>query len=197
MENTSYNIFCDMDGVLVDFEKGVIEKMNSELSKENPKEPKLAAKVIAELGRNYVTVDDIGKYSPGKSKASVSYMYALVHDDEEFWANLPWNKGGKQLWARIRHLNPTILTSPMDKRGKKDSLVGKKRWVERNLGIPADRIIFAHSKWDYALDEDGQPNVLIDDFNTKVDPWNERGGVGILHTSANNTIKILDTLEDL
>ena len=146
-----------MDGVLVDFETGVVAKMNSELSKENPKEPKLAAKVIAELGRNYVTVDDIGKYSPGKSKASVSYMYALVHDDEEFWANLPWNKGGKQLWARIRH----------------------------------------HSKWDYALDEDGQPNVLIDDFSTKIDPWNERGGVGILHTSAENTIKILDTLEDL
>ena len=197
MEDILYNIYCDMDGVLVDFEKGVVNKMNEELGSDNPKLPKLANKVIEELGRNYVTADDIAKYSPGKSKASVKYMYALVHDDEEFWANLPWNKGGKRLWARIRNLNPMILTSPMDKRGKNESKLGKKRWVERNLGLPPERIIFAHSKWDYALDEDGQPNVLIDDFNTKVDPWNERGGIGILHTSADNTIKILDTLKDM
>jgi len=197
MENIPYNIYCDMDGVLVDFEKGVIEKMNSELSSDSPKLPKLANKVTAELGRNYVTRDDIGKYSSGKSKASIKYMYALVHDDEEFWANLPWMKGGKILWTRIRSQHPMILTSPMDKRGKNESMLGKNRWVERNLGISPDRIIFAHSKWDYALSEDGQPNILIDDFNTKVDPWNERGGIGILHLNAENTMKILDTLKDM
>ena len=197
MEDILYNIYCDMDGVLVDFEKGVIEKINSELSSDNPKLPKYANKVIEQLGRNYITRDDIKKYSPGKSKAATKYMYALVHDDEEFWATLPWMKGGKQLWARIRSLNPMILTSPMDKRGKNESMLGKSRWVERNLGISPDRIIFAHSKWDYALAEDGQPNILIDDFNTKVDPWNERGGIGILHTNADNTIKILDTLKDM
>lgn len=197
MENTSYNIFCDMDGVLVDFEKGVIEKMNSELGSDNPKLPKYANKVIEQLGRNYITRDDIKKYSQGKSKAATKYMYVLVHDDEEFWANLPWMKGGKQLWARIRSLNPMILTSPMDKRGKNESMLGKSRWVERNLGISPDRIIFAHSKWDYALDEDGKPNILIDDFSSKVDPWSDSGGIGILHTSAENTIKILDTLKDM
>jgi hypothetical protein len=186
-----------MDGVLVDFEKGIVNKMNEELSSDNPKLPKLANKVVEELGRNYVTADDIAKYSSGKSKASIKYMYALVHDDEEFWATLPWINGGKQLWARIRNLNPMILTSPMDKKGKNESMLGKSRWVERNLGLPPERIIFAHSKWDYALDESGQPNILIDDFNTKVDPWNDRGGIGILHTSADNTIKILDTLKDM
>ena len=197
MEDILYNIYCDMDGVLVDFEKGIVEKINSELSSDNPKLPKLANKVVEELGRNYITADDIAKYSSGKSKASIKYMYALVHDDEEFWATLPWIKGGKQLWARIRNLNPMILTSPMDKKGKNESMLGKSRWVERNLGISPDRIIFAHSKWDYALAEDGQPNILIDDFSSKIDPWSERGGIGILHTSAENTIKILDTLKDM
>ena len=197
MEDILYKIYCDMDGVLVDFEKGVIDKINSELSSEVPKLPELAAKVIAELGRNHISRADIGKYSEGKSKTSVKYMYALVHDDEEFWANLPWMKGGKQLWARIRHLNPTILTSPMDKRGKTESMSGKHRWVERHLGLPKDRVIFAHTKWDYALDGNGQPNILIDDFNTKVDPWNGKGGIGILHTNVENTIKILDTLKDM
>jgi hypothetical protein len=186
-----------MDGVLVDFEKGVIEKINSELSSDSPKLPKYANKVIEQLGRNYITRDDIKKYSPGKSKAATKYMYALVHDDEEFWATLPWMKGGKHLWARIRNLDPMILTSPMDKKGKNESMLGKSRWVEKNLGISPDRIILAHSKWDYALDEDGQPSILIDDFSSKVDPWNERGGIGILHTSAENTIKILDTLKDM
>ena len=52
MEDILYNIYCDMDGVLVDFEKGVVNKMNEELGSDSPKLPKLANKVIEELGRN-------------------------------------------------------------------------------------------------------------------------------------------------
>ena len=58
MEDILYNIYCDMDGVLVDFEKGIVEKINSELSSDNPKLPKLANKVVEELGRNYITADE-------------------------------------------------------------------------------------------------------------------------------------------
>ena len=42
-------IYCDMDGVLCNFEKGAIEAINRELSSENPKNPELAAKVIKDL----------------------------------------------------------------------------------------------------------------------------------------------------
>jgi len=37
---------------------------------------------------------------------------------------------------------------------------------------------------------------LIDDFETKVKPFTEAGGIGILHLGAKNTIKILELLKD-
>ena len=185
-----------MDGVLCDFEKGVIKAINRELSSDNPKNPELAVAVVNDLGRNYVTVDDIQKFSPGKSSAATKYMYKLVHDDENFWANLDWQPGGKQLWAYIRKFEPDILTSPMDKQGHNESLAGKLIWVEKNLGLSPDRVNFAHDKYKFAVSEDGKPNVLIDDFETKVKPFTEAGGIVILHLGAKNTIKILELLKD-
>jgi len=186
-----------MDGVLCDFEKAVVKSINQELSSDNPKHPKLAAKVIADLGRNYITVEDIHKYSPGKSRPAAKYMYSLVHDDEDWWANLPWMPGGKKLWSYISQYNPDILTSPMDKAGKNESLSGKLMWVEKNLGLSPDRVNFAHDKYKFALSPEGKPNILIDDFESKVKPFTEAGGIGILHLSANNTIKILRLVEEI
>ena len=191
-----YKIYCDMDGVLCDFEKAVVETINRELSSQNPKHPKLAAKVVADLGRDYITAQDIHKYSPGKSKPAAKYMYSLVHDDEEFWANLPWQPGGKQLWSYIRQFDPVILTSPMDKAGKTESLSGKLTWVEKNLGLDADKVNFAHDKYKFAVSPEGKPNILIDDFKTKGEPFTDAGGIGILHISADNTIKLLKLLEE-
>ena len=67
-----------MDGVLCNFEKGVVEAINRELSSDNPKNPDLAQAVIEDLGRNYVTVDDIQKFSPGKSSAATLVLYSSV-----------------------------------------------------------------------------------------------------------------------
>ena len=109
-----YKIYCDMDGVLVDFERGVVETINAQLASENPFRPKAAAKIFKQLGRNYITLADIKKNSSTSSSAARSYMYALVQDDEDWWAKLPWQPGGKKLWAYITQFNPEILTAPMD-----------------------------------------------------------------------------------
>jgi len=37
-------------------------------------------------------------------------------------------------------------------------------------------------------------DILIDDSIKKIDPWNANGGIGILHTSASNTISKLKEL---
>ena len=46
MKSYPYKIYCDMDGVLCDFEKGVIKAINRELSSDNPKNPELAVAVV-------------------------------------------------------------------------------------------------------------------------------------------------------
>jgi hypothetical protein len=185
-----------MDGVLVDFESAVVKAINKQLASNNPYRPKAAMKVIKDLGRNYIDVGDIKKNAPTSNKKARSYMYALVQDDEEWWATLPWMEGGRELWKYIRQFDPEILTAPMDKGGKTASLPGKRRWVEKNLKISGDRITFEHDKWKKAISEDGKRNILIDDFGSKIDPWNSAGGIGILHINAENTIKILKLLKD-
>ena len=190
-----FKIYCDMDGVLVDFEKGAVAAINAQLSSQNPKFPHLAAQVIKTLGRNYVVLSDIKKYDPSKVDIAAQYMYTLLEDDEKWWATLPWMEDGERLWTYIRQFNPQILTSPMDKGGKSGSLAGKRRWVAEHLKISPDRIIFKHDKWEKAISEHGKRNILIDDFAAKIDPWIKAGGIGILHLNTHNTISILQMIE--
>ena len=84
-----------MDGVLVDFERGVVDATNKQLASKNPFRPKAAAKIFQELGRNYVELKDIKKDSPTSSRAARRYMYAFVEDNEDWLATLPWQPGGK------------------------------------------------------------------------------------------------------
>jgi hypothetical protein len=186
-----------MDGVLCDFEKAAVEAINKQLGSPKPKFPKLAMQVIKALGRNYVEVNDIKKYDPSKVDVAAEYMYKLLEDNEDWWATLPWQPGGKRLWAYIKNFSPDILTSPMDKGGKSGSMSGKHIWVKNNLRIDPEKVHFEHDKWKKAVSKDGKRNILIDDFASKIDPWDDAGGIGILHVNAGNTIKILKLLQDL
>ena len=171
-------VYCDMDGVLVNFVKGAVNAVNKAL--ESPPEglSELAAEVINELGRNFVTAKDLEKYTPTGSKKASEFMYRVVEDDVNFWATLEWNPEGKKLWEGIKRCNVTILTSPMDKRGKLGSLEGKRIWLENNLGLSNIReVIFEHDKFLHASKE-GEANVLFDYFMSKIGPWRENGGHG-------------------
>lgn len=190
------NIYCDMDGVLVDFISGALVKVNEALLDPPENLRQEVEQTIADLGRNHVVAADLAKYSPTNVKAASNLMYRLLEDDEEFWANLPWMPGGRELWAFISQHNPAILTSPMDKRGKKGSLRGKERWINQNLGLANIReLIFEHNKYEHALSSEGEPNILIDDFMSKVGPWREHGGHGIHHTA--NAAETIDKLKEL
>ena len=184
-------VFCDMDGVLVNFEKGAVKAVNKALERPPTGLSELAAEVVAELGRNYVTAKDLEKYTPNGSKKASEFMYLVVHNDVEFWATLEWNPEGRKLWEGIKNKNVTILTSPMDKRGAQESLEGKRIWLENNLGLSNIRgVIFEHEKFLHA----GEGNVLFDDFMSKVGPWRENGGLGF-HFQ-NNAEEALAFLEE-
>ena len=187
-------VFCDMDGVLVNFEKGAVEAVNKALKRPPAGLSALAGEVIEELGRNFVTAKDLEKYTPTGSKKASEFMYLVVHDDVEFWANLEWNPEGKKLWEGIKEKGVTILTSPMDKKGAQGSLEGKLIWLEKNLGLGNIKgIVFEHEKFRYA-NAGGTQNVLFDDFMSKVGPWREEGGLGF-HFQ-NNAEEALTFLEE-
>jgi len=197
MKKFPYTIYCDMDGVLVDFENGVVKAINEELSKKEPKKPKKVKKIYDEIGYRSITINDIKKFTDTSVKSVRNYMYALVQDDVNFWAKLEWAEGGQDLWNYIKKFNPYILTAPMDKLGESGSADGKILWVQKHLGKEfADRVIFEHDKWKYARDGDN-PNILIDDFESKIKPWKKAKGIGIHHLNTKTTKDILQDIHEL
>ena len=133
------------------------------------------------------------KLSKGKHPDSLkrnifwAMFYSLTKGRErEYWSELPWMKDGKTLWSYISKYNPEILTAPPSTAAQ----VGKKEWVSNNLGGAKVNFKQARDKHHFV-----EPNaILIDDKESTIDKWNEKGGIGIHHTSASNTIQKLKEL---
>ncbi len=171
-----YTIFCDMDGVLVDFDKGY-----KELTGKSTKH---------QTNQNKDEFWDIFRES----------LTSKGTTEKHFWENLDWMSDGKQLWDYISQYNPYILTAPAvnhdlpaDIRYKlehNESKQGKLEWVKRLPNMK--KIYFKGSN--FKQDLAGPNKILIDDRPQIIEKWNEKGGIGILHTSSKNTIKELQKL---
>jgi hypothetical protein len=194
-----YQLFSDMDGVLVNFEGGVLEYMNQRLRelKDQPDHPdyKLARSAAKELGGWDVVIDrwhiarSDQEGSLKRNYRTRDFMYRLVENDVDLWANLGWEKGGKQLWDYIKDIpGLEILSAPM----AEGSREGKKIWVERELGLPASKVNLADSKQSYG-EWNGKQGLLIDDRDKYVNEFRAGGGIAIKHDPNNvdNTIKQL------
>jgi 5'(3')-deoxyribonucleotidase len=191
-------VYCDMDGVLVDFEYSAIDKINETLKDPTHTLTHLSEIVIQELGRDYIILTDLkkGKYL-SSSIAVRNLMQPLLEDDEEWWANLPFLEEGKKIWSIISKLEPKpiILTSPMNQNEKKGSIEGKKRWIKTNLELSTNvEVIFSHDKYEYAV-KDGKAAILIDDFEKNIRLFKQHGGHIIHHVnSAKDSLNILAAL---
>jgi hypothetical protein len=154
----NYTIYCDMDGVIADFDKRF-----TDLSGMSPNQ--YEEKYGTEQFWNFID-NEIGV---------------------RFWVGIPWMKDGKQLWDYIKKYNPILLSAPSR---NNESRLGKRLWVKKH--IPGAKLILAsrENKQNYA-----KPNsILIDDRADTIIEWENRGGIGILHTSAENTINKLKEL---
>ena len=153
-EKADYKIYCDMDGVIVDFDKGYKELTGKEASFDTPKE----------------------EFWAPIQKAGAS-----------FWIKLQWMPDGKKLWEFIKPYNPDLLSAPSRDESSK---IGKFVWVKRN--VPGTKLILrqAERKQEFAT-----PNsILIDDRADNIQRWKDAGGIGIVHTSAADTIQQLKDL---
>lgn len=104
-----------------------------------------------------------------------------------FWAGMKWLDDGKEYWNYIKKYTPIILSAPSK---REESRYGKRIWKKRNL--PSTKMILTRAvdKAKYA----NKDSILIDDRKQNIDHWIESGGIGILHTSAKDTIKQLKKL---
>jgi len=104
-----------------------------------------------------------------------------------YWAGMPWMEDGKEYWDYIKDYDTELLSSPSR---SETSRLGKRLWVKNNMPGVKLTLAQAYNKKNYA-----EPNhILIDDRESNIEQWREAGGIGILHTSASDTIKQLKAL---
>ena len=133
--------------------------------------------------------------------------WGLNHQDwdtiratQNFWADMPWKKDGKQLWRYIKKYNPSILSATVEASTNPNCAPEKMRWLSKNLRLNnSARIILVRraQKQDYArVNRRGkiEAAVLIDDFPKNIREWTAKGGIGILHTNTSTTISALKRL---
>jgi len=155
-EDQQYKIYCDMDGVIVDFEEGY---------------------------KNLTGINIKGNHVKGDT----DFWQPITDAGVKFWARLKWMPDGKELWSYIKQYNPELLSAPSREESSK---IGKHVWVKNN--IPGVKLILKSAPRKQELAE---PNaILIDDRADNIQQWKDAGGIGILHTSAQNTIQQLEKL---
>lgn len=180
-----YNVYCDLDGVLVDFAKGI-----QQIFPENP--PQSSAE-IQELKNNNV-------------------LWRRVSTADSFFQHLDWMPEGRLLWKSIENLNPDILTGvPPNLSSRREKFL----WCQRELtgfsnivhvdragqwsrhhgvGAIQDNACNVITCWSHNKHFESGPNsVLIDDRPSLRAKWEEKGGTFILHVPG----RVYDTLRQL
>jgi hypothetical protein len=156
---TSYQIYCDMDGVIADFE---------------------------------ARFDHFFGMSPSEYEAKNGRRAFWNQIDNnigvKFWVGIPWMPDGHQLWDYIKKFNPILLSSPST---SESSRIGKRLWVKKYL--PGTKLILAYP--DQKANYSGEGKILIDDrLEPNIQMWRDKGGIGIHHKSASDTISQLKEL---
>jgi len=116
------------------------------------------------------------------------------------YAQLPLMPDARILWNYISKFDPIMLTAiPKPTRGPISLQAGKDKtdWMKRHFNLsPKDmRVVYRQDKKKFAKDgRDGRPNLLIDDDAGNIKEFKNAGGLGIVHTSAESTIRELKRL---
>jgi 5'(3')-deoxyribonucleotidase len=154
-----YQIYCDMDGVLTDFETRFVTL----LQQEGPKYYSKAT--IAQVTRP--------KHFDKLEGTEEFWKFIDQHIGLEFWSEMPWMPQGQVLWDFIQPYGPKLLTSPSE---DNTSRLGKKLWVRNHLS-PAPEVIFrfGDAKSDFA----NENSILIDDKPSNLEAFASKGGIAI------------------
>jgi len=144
--------------------------------------------VITDFDSQFEKLSDGISPSEYEKKNGKKAFWKLIGDKGvSFWVGMPWMSDGLEYWNYIKQYSPILLSAPSKDESSK---LGKRLWVKNN--IPGTKLVLAYAqdKQKYAA-----PNhILIDDRLSNIEQWRSQGGIGILHTSAANTIEQLKEL---
>lgn len=147
-------VFCDLDGVLVDFASG-IRKVH---------------------GEPFTAGGELHDYDVEKLyDMSASQFWAPF--DHDFWEELDWTDEGPALLAGIEEMVPreriALMTSPCLTKG---AVEGKVSWIKKNLPAYSRQFFVGPPKYLAA----GPYKLLVDDHNLNVERFAAHGGQTLL-----------------
>ena len=117
-----------------------------------------------------------------------------LNQTKGFWVNLNWKPNAKRLHDFIIKYDAHVLSAFT--RSDPTAKVGKMKWVKKNTGFKRANIhlVLRSQKQAYAKTKEEKPNVLIDDYVKNIREWENKGGIGIHHTTVSKTINELKRL---
>lgn len=155
-----YKIYIDLDGVLADFDKKVL--------------------------------DAFGKTIPEFEK-KVLWQKITQYDStvEKFFETLELMDGAHRLIQFIKEQFDEYEFLTASGFTPHDVADQKRKWATKHFdGIKCNVVRKSENKAMFANPE----SILIDDRSKSIDPWTMAGGIGILHTSVDGTIRQLKEL---
>jgi hypothetical protein len=164
-DNQPLTIYCDLDGVEVNFSK---------------------------FAKDHIGIDLDAAQTDKKLKGQFwSRVDKWVKDGKPFFGAMEPMPDAFVLWDYIKKHDPIILSATGHTKGAANE---KREWVRKHLGDHfADTAIFVRSATDkaqYATPD----SILIDDRKKAIDPWIEANGIGVHHVSAEDSIEQLMAL---
>lgn len=168
-------MFCDMDGVLVDFEGGTEKILGRPWDSYKGKERDERNRLCFEREGFWENLEPM----PGWEK-----LWAHIEPyNPPILTAIPRGEGG----------------GPASPRAAQLAQEGKFEWCQKYLGIPKERFfcvmasqkqLFATSVYDKLVVN----NTLLDDTHQNIVEWQRNRGHGVLHTDVDDSIKKLKLL---
>ena len=166
-DENSTVIYCDMDGVLADFDVGF---------------------KLLSGGKSADQFD-----AEGRTNDLWKLILNSPNNGIDWWATLPKTNDCDVLWKFITSSGypVKILSSTSSRRSNSTSAeIGKRRWLSIKLSpVPKDENIIlvdsSEAKKEYAL---GPNHILIDDLPSNIAQWRATGGTAIEHKNATDSI---------
>ena len=150
--------------------------------------------VLADLYSHAAEISDVEHYNQMTPKQWEAFFkdsdaYQLFRDIQPF-------STANQLLELVKNYagGYRILSSPLnfDREG---SIKGKREWLAKHINVPADKIVFEHEKYKYAVQPDGTPNILIDDYGVNTRAWDAAGGTAIKYQADEDSLdKVVQVL---
>ena len=125
-----------------------------------------------------------------KNKQTINKIYCDINEvlADTDTPDLDWTDDGRKLWEYL-----FMIPKPVTLLSSTTNQQHKEQWIDSAFDPRLKpKVIFRRSYDKHEFSEPG--SLLIDNKEETIDSWREKGGIGILHKNADDTIKQLQNL---